>query len=164
MSATISEGRDALAQSLREWARGLYALEAAVELLIRFNHGRLLHGPWIEHDHEAAHNWFSADMVPIDGGELSGGERRVLAIAASLAEPSLAKVGLGDGVTGLDRGALDLVLAAIAHAGGSHEHSRPVFGVDGTYAGTRELPTLHDWPASRFEHVNHTNTTEKGSK
>ena len=169
MSTTISEGRGDLVQDLREWARGLYSLEAAVELLIRFNHGRLLDGSWIEHDPKRAHHWFSADMVPTDGGELSGGERRVLAIAASLAEPSLAKVGLGDGVTGLDRDALDLILAAIAHAGGSHEHSRPVFGLDGTYAGTRELPALHDWPTGRFEHVNHTNTTaenttEKGTK
>ncbi|GGU26608.1 hypothetical protein [Nocardioides albus] len=169
MSAPISEGRGELAQSLREWARGLYSLEAAVELLIWFNHGRLLDGSWIEHDSEGARYWFSADMVPTDGGELSGGERRVLEIAASLAEPSLAKVGLGDGVTGLDRDALDLILAAIAHAGGSHEHSRPVFGLDGTYAGTRELPTLHDWPTGRFEDVNHTNTTtenptKKGTK
>lgn len=136
----------AVVDSLREWAAGLYGLEAAVELLVRFNDGRLLHGSWIEHDAEREHHWFSADMVPEDAGVLSGGERRVLAIAASLAEPTLAKVGLGDLLTGLDRDALDLVLAAIAHAGGSHEQTRAVFGLDGTFAGTRELPALHEWP------------------
>ena len=136
----------AVVDSLREWAAGVYGLEAAVELLARFNDGRLLPGSWIERDAERGRYWFSADMVPEAVGVLSGGERRVLAIAASLAEPTLTRVGLGDLVTGLDRDALDLVLAALAHAGGSHEHTRPVFGLDGTYAGTRELPALHEWP------------------
>lgn len=130
--------------ALREWATGSYGLEAAVELLIRFNHGRLLGDVWIQHTD--SRYWFSPDEVPLEPSGLSGGEHRVLLIAATLADPFLIKVGLGHLVTGLDRDALDLVLASIAHAGGSHEHSRPVFGIDGTYAGTRPLPTLHDWP------------------
>lgn len=132
-------------QMLREWARGLYALEAAVELLIRFNHGRLLGDVWIQHDDSRC--WFCPEEVPMESSGLSCGEHRVLLIAATLADPSLIKVGLGHLVTGRDRDTLDLVLAAIAHAGGSHEHSRPVFGLDGTYADTRELPGLHEWPA-----------------
>ena len=131
---------------LREWAKGSYGMEAAVELLVRFNGGRLLHGPWIEHGPDRDRYWFSADMVPNEAGVLSGGERRVLELAASLADPHVTRIGLGHVVTGLDRDALDLVVAAIAHAGGSHEHSRPVFGIDGTYAGTRDLPSLHEWP------------------
>lgn len=146
--------RAEIAAGLREWAKGIYALEAAVELLVRFNHGRLLSGMWIERT--ASRCWFAADMVPNESG-LSGGERRVLMLAASLVKPDTVRVDLGDVASGVDRDALDLVLAATAHAGGSHEHSRPVFGLDGTYGGSRRLSSLHPWPNTT------TDTTEKGS-
>lgn len=138
--------RSTTAAGLRRWAKGVYASEAAVELLIRFNHGRLLHGPWIEHDDQHGRYWFSADMVPVDGGVLSGGERRVLEIAASLADPYAARIGLGDLLPGLDREALALVLSAVAHAGGSHEHSEVHFDEHGTYTGSHRLAPLYAWP------------------
>ncbi len=48
----------------------------------------------------------------------------VLDIAAALAGDGQ-PVALGEAVSGLDRKHLELVLAAIAHAAGSHEHSAP---------------------------------------
>lgn len=101
------------ADGLRAWARGLLPLEAAVELLVCSHGGRLLDGPWIRRDEGGP--WFDAALV--DGGAvLSGGERRVLDIAVSLAGGP--PVSLDDVLTGLDGPTLDLVLAALAHAGG----------------------------------------------
>jgi hypothetical protein len=54
-------------------------------------------------------------------GPLSGGERRVLTVASALLDGHRKVDHLGDLVAGLDRGSLGLVLAALAHAGGSHE-------------------------------------------
>lgn len=150
--------RAEIAAGLREWAKGMYALEAAVELLVRFNHGRLLGGMWIERT--ASRCWFAADMVPEESGYLSGGERRVLMLAASLVEPDTIHADLADIASGVDRDALGLVLAAIAHAGGSHEHSRPVFGLDGTYGGSRRLSSLHPWPETTTEHITVKGTNE----
>lgn len=105
-------------QSLRDWARGDLALEAAIELLIRFNQGRLLRGPWIRHDEHDSDRWyFNAKTAVDEGSYLSGGERRVLGLAASLAT-SNRPVDLGDAITGIDHDALALVLEALAHAGG----------------------------------------------
>lgn len=109
------------AEGLRAWARGMYTLTAAAELLIRFG-PPLLTGPWVEHDPDAARYWFNTETAAEEGGYLSGGERRVLDLAASLASDER-PVALGDAVSGLDREHLDLVLAAIAHAAGSHESS-----------------------------------------
>jgi len=55
-------------------------------------------------------------------GALSGGETRLLRIAASLLGGP--PVDLSRNLAGLDREHLQLVLDAIAHAGGSHEHPR----------------------------------------
>jgi hypothetical protein len=74
----------------------------------------------------------------------SSGELRVLHAAASIAEGR--RVDLGDLAAGRDRRALALVLAAIAHAAGSHEHrliARDAAGIP--YAGDR-LPPLVAWP------------------
>ena len=83
---------------------------------------------------------------------LSGGEARLLRIAASLlgGDPVL----LYEAVPGLDREHVQLVLAAIAHANGSHEHSGPPMpDPDGRYRtsdGTRmsfaRLGSLYPWP------------------
>ena len=80
-------------------------------------------------------------------GHLSGGEQRLLRIVASLAggEP----VSLADNIPGLDRELTYLVLAALAHAGGTHEH--PDIRVDhqrGVAAQYGRLPSLHPWPDS----------------
>lgn len=103
--------------ALRAWARGDLALEAAVELITTALDGRLLTGPWVRPD-EADRLWFDADVAAAEAGALSGGERRVLAIATSLAS-SEHPVDLGNAITGLDPDALDAVLEAFAHAGGA---------------------------------------------
>ncbi len=59
----------------------------------------------------------------------NGSERWVLHAAASIADGHL--VDLGDLAAGLDRRALTLVLAAIAHAAGSHEHHHTARDADG---------------------------------
>lgn len=101
---------------LRRWARGLLPLEAAVLLIVSAADGRLLDGPWIRRgDHN--HIWFDADLAAAEGGYLSGGEQRVLAIATSLASGDH-PVDLGDAVTGVAPDTLWLVLDALAHASG----------------------------------------------
>lgn len=103
------------ADQLRHWACGLLPLEAAVELLIASANGRLLAGPWIRQD--AYSTWFDPDTAAAERGHLSGGERRALGIATSLTS-SAHPVDLSDAITGLDDINLDLVLRALAHAGG----------------------------------------------
>lgn len=122
MRKNTNAKRAEIATGLRVWARGMYTLEAAVELLIGFNHGRLLGDVWIYRDRDRY--WFRPDEVPMTPSGLSGGEHRVLLIAASLADPDVVQVGLGDVVTGLDRDALALVMAAITYAAGFHQPSR----------------------------------------
>lgn len=127
-------------EELRAWARGGYGAEAAVELLIRTGHvyryaRRAEDGmAWVDYDLAAEDVW--------PGGTLSGGERRVVAAAVSLsghvptftaaadgrpfpdsdATSWWAAFSLAEVLPGLDRKHQALVLAAIAHAGGTHEH------------------------------------------
>lgn len=61
------------------------------------------------------------DAIEPNIGALSGGEQRMLRLAAAIA--GQARIDLSDALTNLDRRNLTLVLAAIAHAGGSHEQS-----------------------------------------
>lgn len=112
------------AEGLRSWAEGMNTLTAAADLLIRCG-PPLLSGPWVERDPDRGRYWFNTEVIANEAGYLSGGEARVLDIAALLANDDR-PVALGDAVSGLDRHHLDLVLAAIAHASGSHEHSAPV--------------------------------------
>jgi hypothetical protein len=156
--------------ALRAWAAGSHPLVAAVELLARAAAGRFAapDRPWI-HTHPATATGASAGegegQVPrarLEAGVLadaatygpySGGERRLLAVAASLA--GAGPVDLCEVIPGLDRELLDLVLAAIAHAGGSHEHPlmRPHPGLDGALAPTRDLSgPLHPWPTTAHGH------------
>lgn len=137
------------AEGLRRWAKGLYPHEAAVELLIRFSGGRLLAGEWIE-PIEDGFVRFDVERVS-EAGYLSGGERRVLEIAASLVG-SRHEVALTDVLPGLDRAALELVLAAVAHAAGSHEQSRTLWRDDPDAPGGQrpvgfeQLPPAFNWP------------------
>ncbi|MDP9988709.1 hypothetical protein J2S98_003898 [Arthrobacter oryzae] len=140
------------ADDLRAWARGSYTTEAATELLLKAFGGRFAEvgNPWVHADGTTEegyreHAWIDFAAISEEVGPLSGGERRFLMLAASLAED--VPVVLGDLVSGLDRENLDLVLAAIAHAGGSHQHSDIRFNEDGTMSrGKGYLDSLHPWP------------------
>lgn len=109
-------GSAEIATGLRDWARGLLPLEAAVEVLIRAHHGRLLLGSWVKPRDEFGDGWW-LDAACIDdaSGCLSGGERRLLAIVASLADMEC-QVSLNDVIPGLDQPTTRLVLAAVAHS------------------------------------------------
>lgn len=86
--------------------------------------------------------WTDLDTAVRDGRIAgSAGQLRLLRAAASLAEGQ--PVALGDLAAGLDRPRLALLLAAIAHAGGSHED--PGTGVDGDVGDP--VPPLMPWPA-----------------
>lgn len=135
---------------LRLWAEGLYPLEAAVELLVRTFDRRFARpgNPWIQPCDQPGWWWLDVTQLADDHiGHLSGGEQRLLRIVASLAggEP----VSLADNIPGLDRELTDLVLAALAHAGGTHEH--PDIRIDhqrGVAVQYGRLPSLHPWPDS----------------
>ena len=109
------------------WAKGLFSAEAAVELLIG-------HGSWLcrEDFLEIAVEFgqgivsgvvmaavdFEAVARALEAGALpcSGGEGRVLRIAASIA--SGVPVDLREAVTGLDENNAVLAAAAVLHAAG----------------------------------------------
>jgi hypothetical protein len=135
---------EAATAALREWARGVYDQEAGVELLIRAFNGRFAQQDciWIR----PCSGSFAVDVFELVSnlGPMSGGERRVLTLAAALCDGRQGVDHLGDLLGGLDRHHLQLVLAALAHAGGSHEQ------VDVSRAGDRlqfvRLPSLVAWP------------------
>lgn len=142
-----------IAQDLRDWAGGSYSHQAAVELLIRSFHGRFAGPgyPWIEQLPSDQWALDPSTISPETTGALSGGERRVLAVVAHLAGgwdvvSGLAPLDLGDVASGVDRAHLALILAAIAHAGGSHEHAGLRFDDEGRPTGLVRLPSLYPWP------------------
>ena len=133
-------------EQLRAWASGLYPLEAATELLIRAFDGRFTEPgwPWI---HPTVHGqWIDFSTIPQQAAGLSGGEQRLLRIAASIGSTD-ATANLGDCLTGLDRPQLHLVLAAVAHAAGSHEHHEITRHPNGTLALTTP-GSPHPWAAA----------------
>ena len=132
-------------EALRTWAAGSYADTAAVELLARAFGGRFAGAghPWIGTD-TTGRTWLDGDALRAASG-LSGGERRVLALVAALIDAQ--PVEIVDVVSGLDRQHLDLVLAALAHAGGSHEHAAVVIDPDGA-AHLSRPGSLHPWPSA----------------
>jgi hypothetical protein len=93
-----------LPAALRAAANGLYALEAATGLIIA--HGTWLtredFAPFIHHGTgTAAIDWEAAISALGTGGlPSSGGEQRMLRLAASLA--GQAPVSLGEAITGID--------------------------------------------------------------
>lgn len=129
---------------LRAWAKGMYTVEAATELLIRAFGGRFAEpgNPWIQPTNHGY--WIDFAGIGDRIGALSGGEQRLLRIAGSIGSTE-AMVNLSDDLSGLDRATLRLVLAAVAHAAGSHEHSDMVVDHDkGTYVLARES-SLFSW-------------------
>lgn len=133
---------------LRLWAKGLYPIEAAIELLVRAFGGRFAAPgqPWIKPCDQPGWWWLDVThLVDSEIGHLSGGEQRLLRIVASLAGG--APVNLAENLPGLDRELTDLVLAAVAHANGSHEHADVRIDHNRGIAIHRgSLPSLHPWP------------------
>lgn len=131
---------------LRASARGIYASEAAAELLIRAFHGRFASPDWlwIHEGNRVGHYWLDPESLLAYSGGLSAGERRVLSVVAALAS-SGSLTDMGDVLTGVDRGNLHLILTAFAHAGGSHDQVEVTITHDG-YSTTR-LPALLAWPS-----------------
>ena len=114
-----------LAAALRACAAGFCPVEAGVALLISnetFLHRDDFTSRFIQHGTTcstpmAAVDWDGA-ITALQAGELpcSGGERRILLLAASLAAGT--PVGLGDTVTGIDDANINRLLTAIRHAAG----------------------------------------------
>jgi hypothetical protein len=136
-------------EGLRSWAQGAYGLEAAVELLARAHAGRFAERDraWVVRSRGS----FALDVDALAAAAVdspySGGERRLLAIAASLAA-GLA-VDLSEVVAGLDRHVLSLVLAAVAHAGGGHETGTGIrIAPDGLGVALVALPPICPWPTT----------------
>lgn len=132
MSAPVVAG-------LRAWAKGSYPDEAAVELLARALRGRFATAdqPWVRPLGDRVRFWVDPLAITDWSGGLSGGERRLLAVVACLlgGDP----VDLVDVAPGVDRDNLTLILAAVAHAGGSHQHSN-------FRTGAQLGPIVH-WPS-----------------
>lgn len=131
-------------EELRAWAKGSYPVEAATELLIRAFEGRFAGAgyEWMQ-ETEDGDLYIEFEAIPTHIGGLSGGEKRFLMLVSSLAGESL--VSLGDVLPGLDRELMNLVLAAVAHAAGTHEGSEFVEALDGTVHFKRAV-TLYPWP------------------
>lgn len=127
---------------LRAWAKGVYGTEAAVELLARAFDGRFAEPgwPWIKLDERA---WLEPEEILEHAGVLSGGERRLLEVVASLA--GVHQVNLMDVLSGTDRDVARLVVAAVSHAAGTHEQ---VEVLDDPSAGavTVQPGPVVEWP------------------
>lgn len=154
----------AVESALVRGAVGDYADEAAVLLLLNFGHwvpqlqsaGLISlgadddgEGPW------AQIAWPDVETA-VDAGVIRGDSAAlpVLWAAASIADGR--PVDLGEVAAGLDRRGLALVLAAVAHAAGSHDHRerlRDVEGdrdvdVEGVQGPGSQLPPLFGWPVT----------------
>lgn len=131
-----------VAPGIRAWARGTFHTEAAAELLLRAHRGRFADPGWpwiVVSDHLV---WVDVDRINKDTiGALSSGEKRVLRMVGALLEARM--IDIGDVAAGIDRAALTLVLAAIAHAGGSHQHSELEIAEDGRPIGFVQTGSLY---------------------
>ncbi|RBY96560.1 hypothetical protein DQ237_07975 [Blastococcus sp. TF02-8] len=135
-------------------ALGDYSDEAAILLLITSGHWlpQLQHAGLITLDGNVDGEglWAHIAWPDLDAavriGTVTGrsSDQQVLRAAASIADGH--PVDLGDLATGLDRHALTLVLAAIAHAAGSHGQQAAVHGPDGVPGPGGRLPPLVAWP------------------
>jgi hypothetical protein len=135
-------------------AVGDYAAEAAVLLLANDGHwlARLRAAGVITVEAEpvdgqlwARIEWAEPDAALAEG-QLPGSQEElaVLRVAASLADGR--PIDLADVAVALDRRTLGLVLAALAHAAGSHDHRAPV-PAGHNPDGEVRLGPLIAWPA-----------------
>jgi hypothetical protein len=123
-----------LPAALRACASGFYPAEASTELLI--SHGSFLHrsdftGRFIDTGTSitdgvttmANIDWPAA-ITALDTGNLpcSGGEQRMLRLAASLADGI--PIDLRDALTGIDDHNINLVITAVLHASGKRQETR----------------------------------------
>lgn len=131
-------------EELRAWAKGTYPLEAATELLLRAFGGRFAGQGWGWMREDDGRPWIDFEAIPAQIGGLSGGEKRFLLFTASLAGEGL--VTLGDVLPGLDRDLMKLVLAATAHAAGTHQGAEVIENADGTPSLRRVSGSLYPWP------------------
>lgn len=129
---------------LREWARGMNPLAAATELLIRTGYAQR-DRPWVRYDDDRRRPWIDFQAIPELLGGLSGGQQRVLRIAASLGAD--VPIILADEISGIDRDVVVLVLAAIAHASGTHEPGRSIDFIDGQ-PRIVAVDALYTWPTT----------------
>lgn len=130
---------------LRAWAKGVPATEAGVELLLRIRPVQRSH-PWVVTTEHGTTHVDPFDLVE-HTGTWSGAEHRAARVAASLMDGE--PVDLSEDVANLDRYLLTCVLAAIAHAAGSHEQSDVVVDEDGVSTGMQLLSRLVEWPEPR---------------
>lgn len=138
MSATAVNG-------LRDWAKGDYPQEAGIELLIRaFDSQYAQRGcPWVKPCDRPGWLWLDVATLLDHQAVCSGGQRRVLSVVAALVDDRPI-ADLGDILAGLDRTNLRLVLAALSHAAGSHEHAELIRRSDELVFVP--LPALVPWP------------------
>ena len=144
-----------LETALLRAAVGDYAAEAAVLLLAGSGHwlpelqAAGLIAIALDADADGA-PWAAVLWPEVDGalrrGAVagSGGQLRLLRAAAGLAEGQ--PVDLADLTAGLDRRELTLLLAALAHAAGSHEHREVRRDDDGVPRVGPPLGPLVAWP------------------
>lgn len=130
------------ATALRGWASGSTTLVAATELLIRAGFAQEWR-PWVFYDELARRPWINFDEIPELIGGMSGGEQRLMRIAASLGGTT--PIVLGDEVVGLDRRLTELVSTAIIHAGGFTEPTSDIVIVDDQPQRVT-VPPLAQWP------------------
>lgn len=130
-------------QELRDWAKGALPLEAATELLLRGFSGRFAEPGWPWMKTDDGRPWIDFGSIPDEIGGLSSGEQRFLMIAASLGGDDV-RISLSDEMS-LDRTLLELVLAAMAHAAGSHQDS-VVVEQPGGVLGFERRKSLYPWP------------------
>lgn len=145
--------------ALLRGALGDYSDEAAVLLLITSGHWlpQLQHAGLITLDGNVDGEglWAHIAWPDVDAAFRSGtitgtsSDHQVLQAAASIADGH--PVDLGDLAAGLDRRALTLVLAAIAHAAGSHEHHHTAHDPDGVPHPGDRLPPLVPWPQPNLQ-------------
>ncbi|MDR1441197.1 MAG: hypothetical protein LBJ02_02205 [Bifidobacteriaceae bacterium] len=132
---------NSLAGEVRNWAKGTYRAEAAVELLLTGMRGRLAYrgAPWIEplgtdQAGKAYARVNPAELVE-QSGPLSSGERFVAKVVANLLD-NQTLVPLAD-IARLDTSEARIVLGALRHAAGLKPPAAPAQVLGPTSAALR---------------------------